>query len=236
MRLVVKPHRPVRKLLGLTFAVVALALIVWLSVDYDQWRFIKERMSVTARRQLLWRDNNELQSENLKMRQQLIGLQRDHKVDQQSYLEVSETLGDLQAKIRSLKDEVSFYRGIMSSAGNDSGLRLQGLRFQRIVDTRRYHYTLVLTHLGKSELPAEGQLLIRLDGRQQGQLRQLELAALERDGHTEFSFRFKHFRLIEGIIELPQDFKPEIVHAELIPNSKASNKLVQTFDWVAVNN
>ncbi len=236
MRLVVKQHRPIRKLLGIAFAVVVLALIVWLSVDYDQWRFIRERMSVTAHRQMLWRDNHELQRENRELRQQMLGLRREHEVDRQSYQALNITLMELQDRIRTLRDEVAFYRGIMSSAGNDSGLRLEGMRFQRMGDTRRYHYTLVLTNLVKRELPVEGRLRITLGGSQRGQARDLDLTSLPGDAGKPLRFKIKHFRLLEGIVELPEGFEPKIVHAEMTRADKGRKKIRQTFDWVAVSN
>jgi len=236
MRLVVKQHRPVRKLLGIGFMVVVLALIVWLSGDYDQWRFIKERMSVAAHRQMLWRDNHDLQEENRKLRRQVLSLQRDHEVDLQSYQALNGTLMELQDKVRTLGDEVTFYRGIMSSAGHDAGLRLEGLRFQQIADSRRYRYTLVLTNLVKRERPVEGRLRVTLTGSQQGQRRQLDLAALDHDAGKPFRFKFKHFRLIEGIVELPAGCEPKTVHSELATRARGKKKILQTFDWIAVSN
>ncbi len=236
MRLVVKQHRPFRKYIVMGLSVVALALIVWLSVDYDQWRFIKERMSVTARRQMLWRDNHELQRENRDLRQQVLSLSRDHEVDQQSYRALNETLMELQDRIRGLSDEVAFYRGIMSSAGNDAGLRLAGLRFQPMTGSHRYQYTLVITNLVKRELPVAGRLRVTLNGSQQGQHRQLDLAQLDPDVGKQFRFKFKHFRLFEGIIELPEDFMPKTVHSELSVPDRGKKKITQTFDWLAVSN
>lgn len=44
--------------------------------------------------------------------------------------------------------------------------------------------------------------------------------------------RFNHFQDIEGVIKLPEDFKPLKVIVEVKPSNKNMSEVKQRFDWV----
>src|SRR5690606_5141447 len=104
------------------------------------------------------------------------------------YAEVEQTLADLQAQISKQREELAFYRGIVSPEDGVGALRVQRFEILRGNGERHYRLRLVLVQSMSQERPVSGSVLVRIEGMQGQEARQLALnevgAETRRDGRV----------------------------------------------------
>ena len=52
----------------------------------------------------------------------------------------------------------------------------------------------------------------------------------------DLEFNFKHFRRIEGVLQLPQDFAPEEVRIAVYEEGRKKSSFNRTYDWAKIVN
>ena len=125
---VVKPRTsPATKLLiagGAAVAVVAAAVFI-----YDRGLSMAgfERDSAVHVREALEQETGKLRDEMQQLREALARAQRTIQMDQAAYQELDKSLKTSAQEIVRLREEVNFYRNIISPVDKKSGLRIQNL-------------------------------------------------------------------------------------------------------------
>ena len=236
MKLVITPHRPVRKALiavGLTLAVL-LAVVV--ALDYGHWRAIAGAMVSTGEKRSLLDEAVTLRRENERLRFQLARLRRSEEIHRSTREENHDLLVAAQAEIAALKRETQFFRDVIGSAEVGTGPRIGGVQVKALEGTGRYGYKLVMTHVNKDDREAEGSLRVALQGEYKGQRKALRLSEVVESGPETFSFKFKHFRLFEGTIRMPDGFVPRQIEVAVRGRGRSGDAYSETYDWASVLN
>ena len=129
------------------------------------------------------------------------------------------------------REELTFYRGIVSPEDGIGGLRIQ--RFQVLtgdVDDQ-YRLRLVLVQSMRQDAVVSGSVTIEIEGVTDNKPVQLTLTdaggEVRSDGQVPFQFRY--FQNLEQKITLPQGFEPKAVNVEV--RSAKSTPVRESFPW-----
>ncbi|HEB55721.1 MAG TPA: hypothetical protein ENI98_05335 [Gammaproteobacteria bacterium] len=231
MNLVVKPHRPwlTRMLLGL--GIITLLVGGWTLFDYGRYLAGYNSAECADERQTLLAVRKKLEQDVDSLREQKALLERAAQIEREAYNELDTTLKELQGEILELKEELAFYRGIVSPQDASSGLRLQRFKIEVNGESRRYRYKLVLTQVLKNDRMASGKVRLSIDGMMGDQTRTLKLRELSEKRVNELGYRFKYFQKLEGTLTLPRGFTPFRVKVQIIPRNRKRNSIEKTINW-----
>lgn len=158
-----------------------------------------------------------LQEANEKLRADVAAVELARSVDRKSYSEVEKTLSELQAQVLKHREELAFYRGIVSPEDGIGGLKVQGFQIVSSGAENRFQLRLVLVQSMRQDAVAAGSAKIEIEGMRAGEPVQLALSevgvAPRADGLVPFQFRY--FQNIEQDIALPVGFEPRAVTVEV---------------------
>lgn len=234
VRLVVRPHQPVRQFVLACLGVLLIVLGAWIVLDWGHWQYIYDTMAGSARHggdDSLLMSSQEAAADNETLRERIAILERAAQIDKAAYLQVQAHVGELQDEIFELREELEFYRGVVASARTNGSLRIQGFRLTPLGETGHYHYKLVLTNVVKDDKVAAGIVSARIDGTLNGAASNLDLAALANPGGGELAFRFKHFHRLEGDFTLPEGFRSQSVHVAVREEGARENREERIYEW-----
>lgn len=216
------------------FVVVSvLGVLVLLYVMYEWGRFeggFSKVAEVQQRRELNARIES-LQDDNEKLRADVAAAELARNVDRKAYADVEKNLADLQAQVLKHREELTFYRGIVSPEDGIGGLRVQ--RFQVLPGSADSHYVLrlVLVQSMRQDAVANGSVSIQIEGMRDSKPAQLSLSDV---GHTAradglIPFQFRYFQNLEQDIEVPAGFEPRAVTIEVRSSKLAPVR--ESYPW-----
>jgi len=231
MPLVVKAHHPWRSRILLVLAVVGLALMAWSVFEYGRFSAGYDSIEASQEHKVLLNHVDELEEQIEKLREEKAVLERAAQIERKAYDELDTTLKVLQAEILELKEELAFYRGIVSPRDASHGLHLQRFKIEPSGKTRSFRYKVILTQVLKNDSTARGVIHINIEGTQKDQHVVLGLAQITEKNVKEVEYSFKYFQNVEGEIELPAGFTPQRVTISVIPRNQRQDAFDKTFDW-----
>jgi hypothetical protein len=172
-----------------------------------------------------------LEDANAKLRADVAAAQLARDVDKKSYGDVEKNLADLQAQVLKHREELTFYRGIVSPEDGIGGLRIQ--RFQVLTGGVDNHYRLrlVLVQSMRQDAVVSGSVSIQIEGVQGNKPVQLMLteAGAETRADGQVPFQFRYFQNLEQKITLPEGFEPKAVNVEV--RSAKLAPVRESFPW-----
>ncbi len=175
-----------------------------------------------------------LEAENAALRAKVALLETSRQVDREAYEQVEASLADLQAQIQSQREELVFYRGIVSPEDGRSGLQVQELEILPGEGERTYLLSLVLIRAIKHDRRVNGVVNFVIEGVANGTARSLSMSDLGQPGDP-VEFNFRYFQDFEREIVLPEGFAPRKIHVEVTPRTRGVAAVTRTFDWVTSN-
>lgn len=231
MPVVVKTHHPWKTRLLIILTALAVIFGAWGAFEYGRFSAGFDTYEAQKDRKVLARKNEELHGEIETLREQKAFLERAAQIDKQAYQEQKERLRVLQAEILELKEELAFYRGIVSPRDASRGLRLQSFKIESNGTPRGYRYKVVLTQVLKNDRTASGTVKLAVEGLHNNEPKTYLLSQLTEKSIKELDYRFRYFQNIEGDIVLPEGFKPLRVSVAIHPRGRAQDEIEKTFDW-----
>lgn len=229
------PFARLRCRLGALLAAVAGGSIVWLVTQQLQGPIPDQLRELRSERRQLARQVEELSDARTELERKVAMLERSRKLDQDAYAEIRNDRARLEAEIRQLREDLAFYRGVMSPAQARSGLGVQDFRVQRSGEgERRYHFRLLLTQSRRHDRLARGKLYLNVEGERDGVTERLSLRQMTPDQTSAIGYRFRYFQEVEGDLVLPEGFRPVRVLVKLVPKAKKPVPVEWTFDWSVV--
>jgi hypothetical protein len=236
MKLVITQHRPLRRLLTAAAFIGAAVLAVAIALDYGHWRYIAEAMVSTGKKRELLHEVAQLREEREDLEFEITRLHRTEDINRKTREDNHQQLVRLQSEIAVLNQELEFYRDVVGAAEVNAGPKVRGIQFKTLVGDGRYSYRLVLTYVDKDDRVAEGKLDLGFRGEFEGQRKALSFSDVKESGPDSLSFKFKHFRLFEGTIKMPQGFVPQQIHVAVLNKRKAKGSFSEMYDWPSVLN
>jgi hypothetical protein len=166
------------------------------------------------------------------LKEQVALLETHRDIDREAYREIEASLTDLQAKIQEQRDAIAFYRGIVSPADGNKGLRVQDLRMTRGKREREYNVRLVLVQALKHDRKVSGNVNLTIEGDLDGVEKAFSYAELlPEDGQAAWAFSFRYFQDFNRQVVLPDGFTPQRVKIEVRSKTRSISSIEESFAW-----
>ena len=231
MALVVKSHHPWKTRLFLLFFSVMLVLGGWALFEYGRFSAGYDAAEVRQTHGVLLDLVDELEGRIEVLREEKAVLERAAQIERKAYDELDTTLKVLQAEILELKEELAFYRGIVSPRDAAQGLHLQRFRVEPNGKPQGYRYKILLTQILKDDTTARGRIQFTIEGLHNNETRVLGLDQVAEKPVKELDYSFRYFQNLEGDLKLPADFKPQRVTLKVMPHRSSGEAIEKTFSW-----
>ncbi|MGM0594683.1 MAG: DUF6776 family protein [Pseudomonadota bacterium] len=203
----------------------------WALYQYGRYQGGYDAQQVDEQLQAQRQQLEQMEVENSRLRAQQAILERSAQIEQKAYNELEGEISGLQDEMLELKQELAFYRGIVSPEDAKKGLNLQRFELTPGSTGRSYYYKLVLTQVLNNGEVTYGNVAVSIIGTQEGEEQELKLEQIS-ERESEPGFRFRYFQAFEGELFLPEGFKPSKVKLVVKPRSKKHKQLTETIDWV----
>ena len=219
--------------LWLVFLLALVLLLCGLSYDYGFKRGHGiQQVTLTELQQL--REDSAAHADILaQLEQELTNARQGAIIDRQAAEEVREAVVASEAKIAALKADLVFYRGLMAPTATEKGLSIRSISLNPAREANSFNYQIVLQQLAIKHRLLRGTYELILRGDLNGQQQALLLRDLVEPG-VKPVFRFRYFEKIEGKLQLPERFKPELIEVVAETNEKRPTRVQKQFSW-AVN-
>ncbi|MEM7468703.1 MAG: DUF6776 family protein [Pseudomonadota bacterium] len=236
MKLVVKQHRPVRRATIILFFLLGATLAVAVAFNYGKWNHILSTLDRSQSKAGLIEENIELKQQVDELESEIARNRRVIDIDKNARIDYQKSVTALETDIANLESELGFYREIFASTEAESGPQVRGFRITDFDGERRYQYRLVLTHVTKDDRVADGNVAVEFRGKKDGKEHWVRLGQIAQDGADPLSFKFKHFRRIEGIMELPEGFLPRDIYVAVHQSGRSKLSFNEVYKWKSVVN
>lgn len=170
------------------------------------------------------------------LRQRLAVVGSSDKVSQQAIEQNRRTIKLLEEQIFKQQQDLAFYKGVLAPASRREGIRVRAFELQATDVPQRFRYKVLMSRVGTSDEPLQGQLRITIEGKQGGKDVSLELAALSDEvSEAAIPFSFKLFQSFPeagrfGELQLPDGFEP--LQVKVRAEVEGDKPLDRTFDWI----
>lgn len=227
----VRQYRPWKVWVACLLLIILLAVAFYLGRSYQAHelkRALLERETLVTR-------IDELENRNHRLVQENAHLEGGSKIEREAYEHSNQELIRLQQELLKQKEELVFYRGIVSPSNSALGVNLQSFEVRKKNSQNQYSYKLILTKSGKSTKKVSGGTKVLIRGESDGKLSELNLTDLLLENSpkgTKFSFRY--FQVFEGDISLPDGFDPFEVRIGIVPTTKKVKAFSETISWTEV--
>ena len=168
-----------------------------------------------------------VEAENQELRENLARAQRTIQMDQTAYHELDSSLKNSSQEVVRLREELNFYRNIISPADKKGGLRIQRLLVEPTRGDNKFRYKLVLIQALKHERTIYGSARFEIRGMQSGQETVLRFPG---PNERPIGVNFKYFQDIEGNFELPRNFQPHQIRVQ-VNTAGGAEGVEATYPW-----
>ena len=231
MNLIVKAHRPWKSKFIWGVVLVILLGSGWTLFDYGRYLAGYDSRDADNEIEGLLQTQQHLEKRIEGLREDKAVLQRAAQIERKAYNELDTTLKVLQAEILEHKEELAFYRGIISPKDSSSGLYLQNFYLTQNGDTRNYRYKVVLTQVLKNSRLINGKVKLQFDGLLNGESKILDLKEITAKKVRDLNYRFKYFQNVEGVVEFPEGFSLLRVKVQILPRGRLRDMIEKTIEW-----
>jgi hypothetical protein len=169
-----------------------------------------------------------LESENQGLRESLARSERSLQMNETAYQELDKALKQSAKDIVNLREEISFYRNILSPENKQPGVRIQSLHINGTDKPSTYNYKLVVIQALKHDSQVRGKAAFEIIGLHQGKNSVLEFPDSK---SRTIVVNFKYFQNIEGQFDLPPAFEPSRIKVTVQTYGSEGKILEREYPW-----
>ncbi|MFT3907185.1 MAG: hypothetical protein QM718_12820 [Steroidobacteraceae bacterium] len=231
-RLVVQVHAPARR--WLTNLALAAAVVAGLWITYEIGRRVAgyDSRMAAQQRDALQEQVDQLQRTQKELRVQLAAADEVRLAQVRERTEVGKTIGELQAQVARLSQDLEFYRGMVTQQSPRTiGLRVQQFRVTGRPEQGGYLLRFTVNRTTSAEQSFSGTLMLSVEGTRAGSAASVDLSSITQPRQTSLALNFRYFTTIEQAIMLPEGFTPQSVTVEIRPAKQAVAPYRQSFIW-----
>jgi hypothetical protein len=159
------------------------------------------------------------------LRRQLADYDTSKTAQEEERRELARTIGELQAEVARLRQQVEFYRGVVASDNPRAPVAIRSLRIVQSLDGAAPVLRLALVQPGNPQSIVSGLVQPTIEGRRAGRFERISLASR--------SFSFRYFENLELAVTWPTGFVPERVTVEIRGGGRNTAPVVQSLLWPA---
>jgi len=233
-QLIIKQHQPAKTwFLMIAYGGVAFG-IGWFLYSFGLVQAGYSNVDLGKEISVLTEYRDELKSNNDRLKEQIAMLARSRQVESGAYAEIDTRLQELQSEILELKQEVAFYRGIVSSRESAGGLNVQSFFIENTQQEGVYQFKLVLTQVMKNQRIIRGKIKLAFEGVNDGKLQKISIKQASGGAKLNLALKFKYFQTIAGNVVFPDGFLPTRVFLDVIPVGKKQTRIEKIYDWTEI--
>ena len=169
-----------------------------------------------------------LQQENDQLKGSLARAERTLQMDQAAYSELNQSLKQSAAEIVKLREDLNFYRNIISPPNKKEGLRIQSLEIDKTLVKYTYKYKLVLIQALKHDFFVRGSAKLEVTGLQAGKSKKL---VFPRQNSKPIKVNFRYFQEFSGELKLPGNFEPKDVKISVVTRGRNAVTVERSYSW-----
>ena len=215
-------HRPELWIVSLVLVVVLVLLAVWGAFILGERQAGFSQAVMDNEMEALQRQVKKLVQEKDNLQRQNAKLIRDHNIDKDANKQVNQNLAQAQAQIMDMKEELTFYRNIVSPKKSSRAVVVKKVSMEPLKDNE-YQYKIVLIQDGKHDRIVRGVVEISLEGNNaEGKRVRLALPTIStKKVKKQQKFGFKYFQNFEGVIKIPEGFEAISLFVRVLPRSSS---------------
>ena len=229
----VVPHRPFfgpLSIMGVALLVLSTSAGAYFAGQHQ----LRKTLDQTSREhEKVLVELEKVRSENESLRIRAATAEQSVTIGEQASESVRGELVEKENQIAELKQEISFYRGIMAPSEGSEGVSIGRFSISEAGDSRRYQYKLLVQQSSARHDVVTGAARFTIFGQVDGEVRRYALADLSEQVDSEsIPLRFKYFQNIEGELQLPEGFEPEGVELSLKSSKRKGFNIDQRYGWL----
>lgn len=169
-----------------------------------------------------------LERDNTSMRSQVAQNERKFQIEQATQADLARSVKALEDENSHLKEDIAFFRKLMSADKNDGGLSVYRLKVESNVLPGEFRYQLLLLQGGQREREFQGtaQLLVnlQLDGKKM----LLTLPSSNGKEAQAYNLNFKFYQRLEGTFQVAPRAQIKNIQVRVFEKGSQQPKLMQT--------
>ncbi len=169
-----------------------------------------------------------LRQENDQLKDSLARAERTLQMDQAAYIELNQSLKQSAAEIAKLREDLNFYRNIISPPNKKEGVRIQSLEIDKTLEKYTYKYKLVLIQALKHDYLVRGSAKLEVTGIQAGKSKKLVFPGQKT---KSIKINFRYFQEFMGELKLPGNFEPKDVKIIVATRGRNAAKIERSYSW-----
>lgn len=165
-------------------------------------------------------------------RQKLIRFRAGAEVDAEALEKLRRTVAHLDENSTAQKEQLMLYRKLLDLDASGDGLQILRAEVVPSQEASSYLYSFVIRQQANTLKPIKVIYTLQAEGLQDGEEIMYGLAALDPAVDSDnVDVRLKYFRVIEGKIELPEQFVPKTLNISAWPAKTPKRRRDLSLDW-----
>ncbi len=169
-----------------------------------------------------------LEKENGELRSLVAQSQRKLQIEQVTQGDLAGSLKTLQDENAHLKEDIAFFRKLMSADRNAGTLSIYRAKVESSVLPGEYRYQLLLLQGGQREKEFQGKVQLLVNLRQGGKKTVMTLPVGNGKDAQPFNLNFKFYQRIEGTFQVAPTAQVGNIQVRVFENGSLQPKLLQT--------
>jgi|TARA_B100000767_G_scaffold264132_1_gene278668 hypothetical protein len=217
--------QPVRKgVYAMTF-VLTLLLVLVSGFLAGQWR-AQQAISENA---ILRVALSETQDAEQELRNRIVDAELSLATQKFAVTDMRVQLTNMHGERAELLEELGFFRNLMTSDDGPRGLRVGDFDLYAGEGPSSYNFVILVTQAAKVRRLVSGQASLVVRGILEGNDAQFSLTELGTDKEASLDFRFRYFQDLAGVLNLPENFVPQVVIVTV--RTKKGPSVDRSFPW-----
>jgi hypothetical protein len=169
-----------------------------------------------------------LEQENASLHSFSTQSERKMQIEEATQNDLAKTIKTLQDENAQLKEDLGFFRKLMSPDKSSGDLSLYRFQVENSVLPGEYRYRMLLLQGGQREREFQGKLQLLINVVQEGKKQVLAFPASKDAGAQAYNVNFKFYQRLEGTFRVGPDAQVKSVQVRIFENGAAQPKLMQT--------
>lgn len=212
-----------------TIALAVASLVIFVVGAMTGSRYYGNEMTASRDSVSLLREQKTLIDQQAK---ELIGLRAGKDIDQQALESLRKTVASLDAQLSAQEEELMLYAKLLKADSTEEGLHILNVSIKPAGEPLLFAYSFVIRQPAEKLGPVKVSYSMQVNGLQGDEATSYTLAELdEKQASATVKTKLKYFRVIEGIIKLPEYFVPQSFLISAWPEKLPAGRRELTFDW-----
>ena len=172
--------------------------------------------------------NKQLKLENASLRASATANERQLQIEQATQDDLAKHANMLQDENARLKEDLSFFRGLMSVGGKEGEVKLRSFKVERGLLPGEYRYRLLVLQSGQRDHEFVGTLQLMVNVVQNGKPTVLIIPDGKDKKVQSLNLNFKYYQRVDGTFQLAPDAVVKNVQVRVFQRASNQPVLMQT--------